>query len=477
MANANIFSQYLQPVRSPLDFASDLDRRDLMAQQLVAAQRSNELGGLQAQQVRSQMDQRNALRDAVQSGRIDLTNPAHASQALAIAPDVAGALLKTVQEGQTSAALAQKDLGAAQASRSSAGKTDWEVQSGKYNRAISDISSFATPQDALDALQRHQKAGDVSPDQVAAITTQLQSIQSGDVGGFQQMRRQMLMAAIDAKDRAEMEQKQALANQTNATTIRGQDLTANTSTATNAATNKTHLAGIGIQQQGENLRAGFLPNGQPTGDMETTAQAIAKGQLPPPTGIALLNPKNQRILSRVMEINPQYDFSTITAKKAAATSFATGPLGNALRSVSTANAHLDQLGELADAMNNKDTQVINKVGNYFAVQTGDPSVTNFDSIKNIVGQEVVKAIVAGGGSAGERDEAAKTFSNASSPAQIKGAIQHYRMVMKAQADNLMEQRRAAGLPDSTLPNYNAASATTSTVPPDIQKLLDKHGGK
>src|SRR6185369_11952721 len=194
-------------------------------------------------------------------------------------------------------------------------------------------------------------------------------------------------------------------------------LQASTSRANNAANIAKDLQVAGIGQ-----------GGTMDENSERTAQAIASGQLPAPTGIALLNPKNQRLLGRVMEINPQYDATTVTAKKAAATAFTSGPLGNALRSVSTANAHLDQLGELADAMNNGNMQVVNKVQNYFATQTGSPNVTNFDAIKNIVGQEVVKAIVAGGGSMAERDEAAKIFSSASSPAQLKGAIQHYRMV-------------------------------------------------
>jgi hypothetical protein len=124
-------------------------------------------------------------------------------------------------------------------------------------------------------------------------------------------------------------------------------------------------------------------------------------------------------------------------------------------------------------------QVVNKVQNYFSKATGSPNVTNFDAIKAIVGQEVVKAIVAGGGGVGEREEAAKIFSSASSPAQLKGAIQHYRMVMGAQANNLMEQRRAAGLPDTTLPDYSKTntSAQAPTVPSDIAAILQKHGGK
>jgi type II secretory pathway component GspD/PulD (secretin) len=104
---------------------------------------------------------------------------------------------------------------------------------------------------------------------------------------------------------------------------------------------------------------------------ERTAQAIASGQLPAPTGMALLNPKNQRILGRVMEINPQYDATTVSAKKAAATAFTSGKAGNACAR-SPPPTHLDQLGELADALDNGNMQVVNKVANYFSSRPASP---------------------------------------------------------------------------------------------------------
>jgi hypothetical protein len=109
-------------------------------------------------------------------------------------------------------------------------------------------------------------------------------------------------------------------------------LQANTSTANNQRTINA-----------ENLRAGVMPGGGMDENSERTAQAIASGQLPAPTGMALLNPKNQRILGRVMEINPQYDATTVDAKKKAARDFTTGQLGNSMRSFQVAGQHLDQL--------------------------------------------------------------------------------------------------------------------------------------
>ena len=219
--------------------------------------------------------------------------------------------------------------------------------------------------------------------------------------------------------------------------------------------------------------AGLNPDGSPTGDMETTARAIASGQLPAPTGMALTNPRNQKMLARVMELNPQYDFTDVTAKKTAATAFTSGPQGNALRSFAVAGNHLDQLGTLVDAMGNRDLNVINTVANAYAKQTGSTAPTNFAAAKEVVSKEVIKAIVGGGGGVEERKELALLMDAARSPAQLKGVIKQFRDLMGAQHDALLIQRRAAGLPDSTLPNYNAVDtqpAPASSGSWGIQKV-------
>jgi len=214
-------------------------------------------------------------------------------------------------------------------------------------------------------------------------------------------------------------------------------------------------------QAGEDRRAnarlsaefGIGANGKLDDNSERTAQGIASGQLPAPTGMALLNPKNQKILGRVMEINPTYDFTEVAAKKKAAADFTSGTLGNSMRSFAVAGQHLDQLGTLVDALNNQDNQTVNKVGNAISTWNGATPVTDFNAAKDVVAKEVMKAIIAGGGGQAEREELAKALSSANSSAQLKGVIKQYRNLMGAQHDALLQQRRAAGLPDSTLPKY------------------------
>lgn len=259
-------------------------------------------------------------------------------------------------------------------------------------------------------------------------------------------------------------------------------LASDTSIKTNAATNATHIQTTGMtnatsrQNNKDTIAkdyvvAGVSPDGKVSPDMDATANAIAKGQLPAPTGMALLNPKNQRILARVMEINPDYDSTTVDAKKKAARDFTSGSQGNSLRSFAVAGEHLTQLGELVDAMNNGNMQLVNKLSNAYSQQTGNPAVTNFDAAKEIVGKEVVKAIVAGGGGVEERRELSQLLSNAKSPAQLKGVITQFSSLMGAQHEALLAQRRAAGLPDSTLPNYKP-STPTGAAPPGSPKAIN-----
>jgi hypothetical protein len=167
---------------------------------------------------------------------------------------------------------------------------------------------------------------------------------------------------------------------------------------------------------------------------------------------------------------------------AAEKDFATGKSGQMLRSIGTANKHLTMLDGMVDSLNNGDVQAFNKLGNTWAKQTGAAAPNSFDAVKHIVGQEVVKAIVAGGGGVNEREEAGNAISSAGSPAQLKDVIARYRQIMAAQRESLVQQHRALKLPDSALPDYEEGAYGTQSdtgdagIPPDIAALLKKHGG-
>jgi hypothetical protein len=256
----------------------------------------------------------------------------------------------------------------------------------------------------------------------------------------------------------------------NQTALRGQNMTQQNVNATNAThvqttamTNATSTANNRANITKDLQIAGLNTDGSVNGNVESMAQAIAKGEIAPLSGFALARPAGQQVMARVMQINPDYDATTYGAKAAAAKAFTSGPQGNSLRSFAVAGQHLDQLGQLADALDNGNIQLINKVAQTVATQTGNPAPTNFDAAKDIVSKEVVKAIVAGGGGVAERQELKDSLDKAKSPAQLKGVITQYRNLMSAQHDALLQQRQAAGLPDSTLPNYAQPAAAPGKV--------------
>lgn len=179
-----------------------------------------------------------------------------------------------------------------------------------------------------------------------------------------------------------------------------------------------------------------------TPEMEVNAKAIANGQLAPISGYGLRSPGAAMIMARVLEINPDYSAKDFGSSSKAEKDFATGKLGNTVRSFNVALAHLDTLSNLADALDNNDTQIINKIGNAVATQTGAAAPTNFNAAKHIVADEIVKAVTGSAGALGDREAAAKTVDAANSPAQLKGVINTYKELMNGQLTGLRYQYQA-----------------------------------
>ncbi len=113
--------------------------------------------------------------------------------------------------------------------------------------------------------------------------------------------------------------------------------------------------------------------------------------------------------------------------------------------------HLETLGGLIDALKNKRYHSAKQIrNNIWEKQTGQSAVTNFEAAKSIVAKEIMKAIVTGGGGVEEREELSRLLDAAKSPEQLRGVVDTYYELMKAQQENLIIQRDVtAGLPRSS----------------------------
>ena len=194
-------------------------------------------------------------------------------------------------------------------------------------------------------------------------------------------------------------------------------------------------------------------------------KALNEGREPFPTAKMMAsNPYYERLADAVAQYNPDFDATAFSTRKNANTAFTTGIQGRQLLAFGSAVKHLETLGGLIDALKNKDTIQLNRINNLWEKQTGQSAVTNFEAAKGIVAKEIMKSIVTGGGGVEERQELSRLMDAAKSPEQLRGVVDTYYELMKAQQENLIIQRDAAGLPRSSLPDYTKHSADEGKNP-------------
>ena len=194
-------------------------------------------------------------------------------------------------------------------------------------------------------------------------------------------------------------------------------------------------------------------------------KALNEGREPFPTAKMMAsNPYYERLADAVAQYNPDFDATAYNTRKTASAAFTTGIQGRQLLAFGSAVKHLETLGGLIDALKNKDTIQLNRLNNLWEKQTGQTAVTNFDAAKGIVAKEIMKSIVTGGGGVEERQELSKLMDKAQSPEQLRGVVDTYYELMKAQQENLIIQRDAAGLSRSSLPDYTKHSADEGKKP-------------
>lgn len=136
----------------------------------------------------------------------------------------------------------------------------------------------------------------------------------------------------------------------------------------------------------------------------------------------------------LMQVNSQ-----IGEQAKAERDFGTGKQGAAINSFNVGIAHLNTLGGLVDALHNGDLKSFNSIANKVAEETGKPAPTNFDAAKAIVGDEIIKAIVGGGGALADRENAQNQLDRAKSPEQLSQVVKTYKDLMGGQLKGLKLQ--------------------------------------
>jgi hypothetical protein len=111
-----------------------------------------------------------------------------------------------------------------------------------------------------------------------------------------------------------------------------------------------------------------------------------------------------------------------------------GKYGTALVSTNRVVAHLGDYMDLFNALDNGNVQAINYAKNKVKTWFGSEPPTDIQAVAPILGDELTKSIVPGGGGVTERQEFGHNFSAAKSPGQAASNIQKYLQFLKDQVE-------------------------------------------
>jgi len=186
-------------------------------------------------------------------------------------------------------------------------------------------------------------------------------------------------------------------------------------------------------------------------------------------------PRGDSLMQLVNMVDPTYDATQFKTKQGIETAFTSGRLGNTLRSLNVVQDHLDVFKDTAKDLGNDSLQFTNAMGNQIARWTGKPAPTDFGAVRNVVADELTKAILGTAGALGDRTEMRKEVGEANSPKQLAGVVNKWQKLIAGQVKGLQDQYESGGGSNkavSSLFTRAAAATTTSKTAPAVGAIQE-----
>lgn len=165
---------------------------------------------------------------------------------------------------------------------------------------------------------------------------------------------------------------------------------------------------------------------------------VANYEMDPKT-FSTIGGSRERALAWASQYDPNFDQKEYNSRFQAVNKFNTGQQGNTVRSLNVAVQHMDTARKLGEDLKNTGSPAWNKVAQEFAKQTGSAVPTNFESVKDILADEVVKGVLGSGGGVGDREAMAAKIKASSSPEQLSGALDSWTELLGGQVEGLKTQ--------------------------------------
>jgi hypothetical protein len=154
--------------------------------------------------------------------------------------------------------------------------------------------------------------------------------------------------------------------------------------------------------------------------------------------------------------------------------FAVGTPAATLTNINTADAHILQLREIGNALKNGNTQVLNRLSNEYATQTGSAAPLNFQLLKTALAAEIAKTTTGGVATVEETNEISKAINAANSPEQLFGVTDEAHRLMGSKRQ-MLQQQYQGGM--SGQPNFgNPMAPPKQAAPAGGPKVGDVEDG-
>lgn len=193
-----------------------------------------------------------------------------------------------------------------------------------------------------------------------------------------------------------------------------------------------------------NMQLMQMPNQQ---DVNTVASKVVSGDIAPSQFAELRSGRmgipGMKIMSAVEQMQPGFDWTMADARFKAMEktedAFTTGKEAQMVRANNNALEHLNLLDQARVALNNGNVQLANQFLNRLGAEFGETGPTTMDHIAQRVADEVSKAFLPGGGTAGERGQTSSGYGTKLGDRQIAANIRSDVQLMDSQQRNLADQ--------------------------------------
>jgi hypothetical protein len=215
------------------------------------------------------------------------------------------------------------------------------------------------------------------------------------------------------------------------------------------------------------------------GQPSALSQAIANGSMKWSDAVSSRTPMSVKsaILSEVKGINPSFNSGDFDVEQAVKTQATSGAVGQQLLAIGTAREHMKVFSQLADALDNNDSQLANKIGNAVGIQFGSDKATNLAIASQAFGGEVGRAFDGAGVIGKEREQASSAYANYLSKGQFAGAVKTVDQLLagKQKAAHAWFDQGVQAKPDFGQSQSSTPAGNTAGPPPGASHAVVVNG--